>query len=264
MALRLVKMVCPAERREEVDELLGEYEPIALWYEELLGEDLLVCIVLPAEMAEDVLDDLEDRFGSEEGFHIIVVAVEAVVPQPELEEEGGPEKEEAEKGRLSRQELYEDISGSAQLNWTYVSMILLAALIAGIGIWLDNVAVIIGAMVIAPMLDPNMALGLACALGDGELLWRALRTNLAGIGAALALSVVVGAVLGRVEPAQQTFWGTGVNLYHVIVALAAGGAGALAVTRATRSALVGVMVAVALVPPLVALGLAIGSARWPE
>ncbi len=265
MPLRLIQMLSSSSRREEAGELLADFDPVALWHEQLTDGQALLNVLLPAEQVEDVLDSLRDRFGGEEGFRIVLLPVEATVPkhEPEEEEEGkSPEGQEAEKGRVSRQELYEDIVPPALLNGPYMGMILLSSLVAALGLWRGNIAIVIGAMVITPLLGPNMALALANTLGDTELLHRALRANLAGIGAGFALAAVIGVLLPFGNASEELLWGTRVGLPDIAVGLAAGGAGALAVTRGERSALVGVMVAVALLPPLVAAGLMVGAGQW--
>ncbi|NDH67675.1 MAG: DUF389 domain-containing protein, partial [Gammaproteobacteria bacterium] len=77
----------------------------------------------------------------------------------------------------------------------------------------NSVAIIIGAMVIAPMLGPSIALALATTLGDLTLLWRAILTGLAGIGMTLVLSTILGALM-HIDPAMpeiasrtQVAWG---------------------------------------------------------
>ncbi|MFW6188985.1 MAG: TIGR00341 family protein [Planctomycetota bacterium] len=265
MELRLIQMVCPADRREEAEEVASQFEPDALWDDRLADGQILTNLLLSADEAEDALDALEEHFSAEENFHIVMLPVQAALPRPEEpEEQESPRKEEAAKGRISRQELYEDLASYAEMSAAYLAMILLAALVAAIGIWRDNVALIIGAMVIAPMLGSNMALALGNTLGDADLIWRALRTNFAGIGGALLLSVAAGALLPLAGEPQQTLWGTQAGLLDVLVALAAGGAGALAVARGTRSSLVGVMVAVALLPPVTSLGLSVGATNWGQ
>ena len=78
--------------------------------------------------------------------------------------------------RISRQELYTSISGSAKLSKVYLAMILLSSIVAAIGVLRGNLAIIIGAMVIAPLLGPNVALAFATTLGDGALIRKASRT----------------------------------------------------------------------------------------
>jgi len=137
----------------------------------------------------------------------------------------------------------------------------ISTVVAGIGLVRNDVAVIIGAMVIAPLLGPNMALALATALGDRELIRRSLLANLIGCVAAFALSMVLGLVFTVDAELPAIASRTEISMQHVLLALAAGCAGALALTRGAPAALVGVMVAVALLPPLAACGMLIGSGQ---
>jgi uncharacterized hydrophobic protein (TIGR00341 family) len=267
LSLRLLEMVCPEGKRHEVEEVINVHHPLGLWHDRLLDDQVLVRVLLPAEGSEEVLDHLESHYGGMEGFRILLLPVQAAVPRPEPADEPAREApfEAAPKPlptRISRHELRAEITASAQLTRVFLVMIALSSVVAAIGIWQDNVAVIIGAMVIAPLLGPNMALAFATTLADTPLARRALRTNLAGIGAALVLSVLLGALL-QVSPDTHELATRGdVSLADVVLALVAGSAGALAFTTGISSALVGVMVAVALLPPLVAFGLALGAGHW--
>src|SRR5690606_22752005 len=102
----------------------------------------------------------------------------------------------------------------------------------------------LGAMVMAPLLGPNMAFSLATILGDLKLGTYALRTGLFGLSTALAIALGIGYFVpfdANVEAIRQR---TEVGLGDVVLALASGTAGALAITSATSAALIGVMVAV--------------------
>jgi uncharacterized hydrophobic protein (TIGR00341 family) len=264
MALRLIEMVCPEAKREEVEALVREHEPLDVWHDRFMDDQVMVRILLPAEGAEAVLDALESRYSGLEGFRLMLLAVEAAVPRPETSGQGGPGAGDDVTpaplpSRISRQELHGAISASARLTRIYLVMIGLSSVVAAIGMWRDNVAVIIGAMVIAPLLGPNMALAFSTILGDGELRKEALKALVAGIAWALVLSVALGAVLPLDPASPQLAARAEVSLADIVLALAAGGAGALAYTTGIHTPLVGVMVAVALLPPLVAVGLLLGS-----
>jgi uncharacterized hydrophobic protein (TIGR00341 family) len=142
-------------------------------------------------------------------------------------------------------------------------MVIMSAVVAT-GMIRDNVAVIIGAMVIAPLLGPNVALSLATTLGDGKLAQRAALVNLWGLGTAVVFSIIVGYVLSFQTNLLSTevFARTQVNLSDIGLALASGIAGALSFTTGAPAAVIGVMVAVALMPPLVALGMLLGAGLW--
>jgi len=267
MALRVIEMAYPEEKRPEVDELIKQFEPLSLWHDRLMDRQVLVRILLPAEKAEGVLDRLESVYGQQEGFRVLLMEVQAAIPRPEPPEE---EKEEAPPqpkfgpARISRQELDAEVSASARLGGVFLAMTVLSSVVAGIGMWQNNVAVIIGAMVIAPLLGPNMALAFATALGDLELGLRALRTAAAGILVALVISVLLAVLLPfgggpqKLSVGAELLLRTRAGPADIVLALAAGAAGALAFTSGIHTPLVGVMVAVALLPPLVASGLSLG------
>jgi hypothetical protein len=126
--------------------------------------EVLVRILLDAEQSEAVLDLLDKRFTGKEGNRVVILAVEATLPRPEPESVEAPEQakpEEKSPKRISREELYEDIKDSAQCSLIYLAMVVLSTIVAAIGLYYDSVTIIIGAMVIAPLLGPNMALSLA-------------------------------------------------------------------------------------------------------
>ncbi len=160
---------------------------------------------------------------------------------------------------MSREELYQDLEASTRVTPVYLATVALSTLVAALGLLRDDVAVIIGAMVIAPLLGPNMALALSATLGDVELAWRSLKANAAGLGLALALSVIMGLVVSVSPDMPQLHSRAEVSPADVLLALAAGSAGSLAFTSGLPTAVIGVMVAVALLPPLVATGLLVGA-----
>jgi uncharacterized hydrophobic protein (TIGR00341 family) len=270
MALRVIEMILPEDIAQYAHEYLDDQEhlPIlGLWSKQLVSGEVLLKILLDADQAEPVLDVLERNYGSIEGFKAILFPVEASLPrvEPAAEEPGKEGFSEADSARvvkskrISREELYVDVVDATELSKVYLTMVILSAVVATIGVLRDNVAVVIGAMVIAPLLGPNVALSLATTLGDEKLARTALKTGAVGIGVAVALSFGAGLIL-EVDPTiHEIASRTHVGLSDIILALAAGGAGALAFTSGVPSTLVGVMVAVAFLPPLVTFGLLLGS-----
>jgi uncharacterized hydrophobic protein (TIGR00341 family) len=261
MALRLIEMVVREKDAGEVRDLLKDCKILDHRQVRLPDGEVLVRILLDAEESESVLDSLVDQFAVGESNRLVILPVEATLPRAEPEPAataGQAPPEEAPPERISREELYEDIKDAARCSRVYLSMTVLSTIVAAIGLHTNSVAIIIGAMVIAPLLGPNMALALATTLGDLSLLRRAVLTSLAGIGTAAALSVIFG-VLVHLDPAlSETASRSRVGPGDIAVALASGSAGALAFTTGVSTTLIGVMVAVALLPPLVTFGLLLG------
>ncbi len=265
MALRLIEMVLQEKDGDDVRALLNECKVLEHRQIRLVNGEILVRILLDAEQSEAVLDLLEKRYAGGEGNRVVILPVEATLPRPEAvpEPEATAALEQsppAEKPpqRIGREELYEDIKDGARLSRVYMAMVVLSTIVAAIGLYYNSVAIIIGAMVIAPLLGPNVALSLGVTLGDLSLLRHGLLTALAGVAATLALSMLIGVLLQANPASPEIASRSGVGFGDIAVALASGSAGALAFTTGVSAALIGVMVAVALLPPLVTSGLLLG------
>lgn len=273
MPLRLLEVILPETNSQTVKELIEDKSVIGFWQEESSEAGLLIKMLLSAEQTEQILDLLEEKFGGAAGFRVVMLPVEATIPRIDQQEENNQTKlaepQPAEEtgqnvGRISREELYADIVDSTKLTATYTAMVTLSSIVAAVGLLRDNVAVVIGAMVIAPLLGPNVGLALATTLGDFELGRNALKTGLSGVVIALGLSIVAGYAFNVDPTVSEISSRTGVGFSDIVLALASGSAGVLAFTSGVSTALIGVMVAVALLPPLVAFGLLLGSGNWPE
>jgi uncharacterized hydrophobic protein (TIGR00271 family) len=165
------------------------------------------------------------------------------------------------------QRSYED----SELNWTYVSFMVLATLIAGIAIVLDSQILVIGAMVLGPEFGAIAALGVALVRRRFGLLALAARTLLVGFAIAIAVTTAA-ALLGRalgwvtLEDVTGPRPGTGFiytpDKWSFIVATIAAAAGVLSLTSARLGGLSGVFISVTTIPAAgnVALGLAFGAA----
>jgi len=274
-SLRMMEIVVPEDRAEALRELLAEEEDLfGCWIETLDEGQVRARVLLPMDRTEELSDLLSERFAGSESFRILFFSVEATVPRiedPEAPEEteqtegdaaGGDEekeKREAQPSRISREELYADLQEGSRLSPVYLVTVVLSTLVAAIGLVRGDLAVIIGAMVIAPLLGPNVALALAVTLGDGTLAVRALKTIAAGVVTAAVVSVLMGLVLPVDPSVTEIASRTDAGFSDLALALAAGSAGALAFTTGIPAALIGVMVAVALLPPLAVTGLLLGA-----
>jgi len=266
MALRLLEIVVPEDVTAEVMTIIEEAKITNFWLTCSCENRNIFKLIITAEKAESLLDTFETKYGRFDDFHMVLLPLEASYPSTREIEEKAVESSEEEEGekkkeplRVSRQELYHDVFDSAKLTNTYMVMIILSAIVAAIGLVKDNVAVIIGAMVIAPLLGPNVALSFATTLGDGPLGRNALKTNIIGIIIAFAVSLVLGSFL-VIDPGIRAIAArTVVSYADIVLALASGIAAALSITAGAPSALIGVMVAVALMPPLVVFGLLLGA-----
>jgi uncharacterized hydrophobic protein (TIGR00271 family) len=166
--------------------------------------------------------------------------------------------------KLARREqlaVYKEVSKNAIPSVDYFVMIGLSAIIATYGLLQDSSAVIIGAMLVAPLFTPILALSLALVEADMRLLRLAVEATLKGIALAIGLAVLLTALSPLRGVTPEIAARSQPNLFDLAVALASGAAGAYAVARKdVAAALPGVAIAAALVPPLgtVGVGLALG------
>ncbi|MEF8832516.1 MAG: TIGR00341 family protein [Candidatus Thermoplasmatota archaeon] len=266
---RLIEMIIPAEKWEKACELLEEDEKVfEFWYEEIAQEKIVIKILVDADKSQTVIDKLKDNFSRYDTFRLLLFEVEASLPVDEEEEESESEEEEEEEGKetrgVSREEIYAEVEDQSDLSRVYVLLTVLSAIVASIGVLRNDVAVIIGAMVIAPMLAPNMGLSLATTLADSDLARKAAKTAALGILLSFLVSMGLGIILTVDPGGTQIATRTDIGLLQVVLALAAGSAGALAYTKSLSSAVIGVMVSLALVPALATSGLLIGSAYFAK
>lgn len=264
MPLRILQINVPQDAGDVPEGLLKDRQILGRW-RDCETDALVIQLLSTAEESESIMDNFEQQFARREGFHVTVLPVEAVLPRPkELTEP--PEESDAaaengaqEAGRVSREELFSEVVDRVGVTRIFIGLTVLSAIVASVGLLRDDVAVIIGAMVIAPLLGPNMAMSLATTLGDMDLIKRALATNLVGVTLTLLLSIGIGAIFEFDPEIPAIVARTEVRVGDILLALAAGAAGTLAFTRGLSGAVIGVMVAVALMPPLVVAGLLLGA-----
>jgi uncharacterized hydrophobic protein (TIGR00341 family) len=259
MAQRLIQLSIRDVEREELEAYCEPARIVSVtgdaWTEGLLR----VQMVTETGQSEAVMDRLEQMFGTREEFQLALLPLEATLPRPAEPETPANETRTRASGRISREELYQEVNEGLKVRSTFVMMVLLSSVVAAIGLYRNDTAILIGAMVIAPLLGPNMALSLAATLGDSQLAWKAIRTNTLGVALSLLVAAAFGLLLTITPELPAIQHRSQIAAGDILLALASGAAGALAFTTGLPSALIGVMVAVALMPPLVAFGMLLGS-----
>lgn len=224
--------------------------------------DPVLLILADDDNRQDLLDRMQAVFGPENDndWRITLLPIEATIPRIEedKEEEEPKERREFASSGRTREEIYDNVWRNARADRDYITFVVLSTIVAAFGMLADNVAVVVGAMVIAPLLGPNLALAVGIALGDGKLMGKALKTNLIGVLIVLALSLAIGLVWPPDLEAKELMSRSEVGFDGMAIALASGAAAALSLVTGLSSALVGVMVAVALLPPTAAIGLFVG------
>lgn len=272
--MRLVHVMVPEGKRQAVVKTLEENH-VGHSITEETGENDYVAVAtfpLPTAAVEPILEELRD-VGIDESTYTIILDAETVISEEfeHLEEEYATNTEATEEGiagesRIAREELETRAKDLVSSLPTYVALTLISAVIATAGLLLDSPATVVGSMVIAPLIGPSMAASIGTVIDDRELFQRGVKLQLLGVAVAI-LSATVFSLLVRylflVPPELDVLALSEVNeraapnFLVLAIALGAGIAGILSLMTGVSTALVGVMIAVALIPPAAAVGVGI-------
>ena len=260
MALKILEAHVSEDLASEAEAVLQERSE-QTWSEPGGRFGSVVRAVLGAEKSGGAVDALHEALSDRGRLMVLVEPLDAVIPRPAATHHPA-RAERVRSAAVSREEVYANIADGAKLHRHYLTLVVLAAIVAGVGLANDNTAAVIGAMVVAPLLGPNMAIALGLVLGDFPLVRRALVAAGAGFMLTLVFAVFLGFALGADPTTPELASRTQVGIWDLVLALAAGCAGALAFTSGAPTYLTGVMVAVALLPPTVASGMLFSSGNW--
>lgn len=264
--LRQIEVILPAAKAARAVELLAELGIEPAWSQPLLNDYTSVRSAVPFRVVEEAMDSLATLTAGDPGSRVLLTEIVASLPRPREEDEPveAVKQEEPKFGphRVTRQELYTNALRGGRISRVYLILVILSSVVASVGIIRDNTGVVIGAMVIAPLLGPSVALSLAATLGDSDLMKRATAASLAGFGIAFVIAVAIGLSVQVDITSVELSSRTDIGSAEVALALASGIAAALAFTTGASSALIGVMVAVALLPPTVVLGMLVANGEW--
>ena len=162
--------------------------------------------------------------------------------------------------RARQTEVSEMLLAGAQPSVDFFVLISLSTLLAAFGLMQNSAAVIIGAMLVAPLFTPLMAMSLSIVQGDVRLLRLAFEAALKGVTLAIGLAIFLTMLLPMTEMTSEILARTQPSLLDLGVALASGVVGGYAIARKeVAAALPGVAIAAALVPPLGVIGIGLGA-----
>lgn len=269
-----MRIVVPGAKAEPVTDLLEASEAVSS-LARIEGAarkpagDVILCDVAREE-ASVLVEDLRELGVDEEGS----ISIEEVATQLSRPAERA---ERAAGGLPGDAVVWEEVEGrtseATELNANFLAFIVLACLIASVGIMLGQPILIVGAMVVGPEFGPLAAICVAIVQRRAAVALRSL-TALAvgfpiGISAAFLFSLLAKAG-GLVEPSFDlddhplTAFISEPNEFSFFVALFAGTAGVLSLTSAKSGALVGVLISVTTIPAAAAIGVAAAYGDWPD
>lgn len=251
MNVRLLEIDTSSTSQDQVLALLKDIPCIDIWQK---SEPACIRVTVSTPQVEPVLHRLQTNLAN---LKVLILPVEAQWPVPDLD---SPCNQAS--AQLSREEIYTKVGQQVQLTGTQVGLVVLSTLIVSIGLLKGSEAILIGGMVLAPLLQPILGLAVAAVLGDFGLAKQAIKVGGISVGLVLGLTIFLGIVCPIPADLPEVMARVSVEPMDAGLAIAAGIASALSLTSDNQNAIVGVMVAVALLPPLVVLGLLIGSGEW--
>ncbi|MCP5300856.1 MAG: TIGR00341 family protein [Chromatiaceae bacterium] len=257
--MRLIEIVADTGHTDTLAGIADQFEITDYWWGAPAEDGRRSFRMLVSDSTrQPVMDALQKLFGGSETHRIVVLPVDTYLPRE-------PE-DDASVAKATREELYAQIEKGARIDSNFLLLVLLSTIVAAIGLVEDNVAVVIGAMVIAPLLGPILALAFSSTLGDGVLMWRSLRTGITGLALAFLTALLIGLAwpsdIARGElliASGEIVARTDVGIDGMTLALVSGAAAVLSLTTGLSTTLVGVMVAVALLPPTATTALLFGA-----
>jgi len=224
----------------------------------------VVMFPLPTNAVEQVLANFRE-LGVDDDAITVVTEVQAVESRrfKDLEEQFA--EADVNEDRIAREELRGKADQLLSTPSTYIALTIVSAVVATAGLLLDSPATVVGSMVIAPLIGPAMAAAVGTVVDDTELFRAGVKYQIIGVGLSVLAAAVfafsveatnlvqvtdlrsIEEVRGRITP----------DFLSLAVAIGAGTAGAVSLTTGVSTALVGVMIAVALIPPAATVGLGI-------
>lgn len=210
---------------------------------------------------QNVTNLLLKKFNQKDVKRLISSHVYTVLPEIKDNEEKN-EKKQNEKTYegISQYELYENLSDQIVINKSFIILILISAIGGAMGLIQDNMAVFIGAMMLAPLLSPNVALALGNAIGDSKLSRNSLKTIFIGLGLSFSVSYFIGIYWDGPLNSAALLSTLELSLISIFLAILAGAAAVISLTQGLSKILVEIQIGA----PAVAFGLMAGAKRLED
>ena len=252
-----IEVIAPPSNEDAITRIAKQNEATDYWLSSSSDKQIAIKILVDKSKSQKILDQLQKLMKGKSNFRVLASPLEIALPYEKTSTSNS-------NVTISREALLSQLKVQGKLDSHYLMLVFLSTIVAAIGLIQNNVAVIIGAMVIAPLLGPNLALSLSTTLGQVNGILNALWTLVVGIVFALLLSAGLSLFYPDLALTPELLSRTSVGIDGLALALASGAAAALSITTGVSSVLVGVMVAVALLPPTVTLGICLGIGALAE
>ncbi len=255
--MRQINIVLPDHDVKKVLEI-AENNDLKAAHVRSAGDIDLVIITVPDDLVDEFIGKLKDT-GIDRIGTITILPIHASISNIEFEKK---------PAIAPSMEIIESARKATYLTRGFIFMIVISAFVATLGLLMNSAAVVIGAMVIAPLLGPSIAASVGTVMGDTALFRKGMLSTTLGLiiviiaAAATAFFVSSLQLLPILDISIENLPSemkerTILNILIVGLALASGAAGAYSFAEKKGEILVGVMIAVALVPPAAIVGIGI-------
>jgi uncharacterized hydrophobic protein (TIGR00341 family) len=253
--MKYLEVVLSAKSLESVKKIAENVKADDLRFDEPSSDGMQrFRMIVHDKDVQEALDSFSHIMGAHPTAKVVVMPIEAYLPKQD--------EEKPKSVTTARESIYQEVAKNAQIDSNYIVLVVLSTIVATIGLIEDNVAVVIGAMVIAPLLGPNLAFSFGTSIGDKKLMVDSIKTMVLGLIVASAIAFGIGISMDVPLSSHELMLRTDISIETFLLALASGAAAALSITAGLSSVLVGVMVAVAILPPTATFALMAGSGEF--
>ena len=262
--MKQVQITVPYEKTEAVYDFLLDGLKVKNVMKFNADNAIILQFRIPDDSVTETMEGLKHKgVGVEYGF-VDILDLKASLPS-ETEEEASADPKMQREASLAVEEIYENVKKQSSLSFDFFAFIILAALMAGLGLVQNDVTVIVASMLLSPLMGPLMGVALGYVVKDRALFLRGTRNELVGVVLGISVGLVTALVISLLVPSKLTEIvgsvdggilteitrrGSFISL-DVGIAIFSGAGVALSITRGNMSALVGVAISASIMPPAV-------------
>jgi uncharacterized hydrophobic protein (TIGR00341 family) len=265
--MRLVRTLIKDKDKDAVLQVLDDEKIDYIVSNEASGREEMVIVEFPVpeQALEVVLEKFQDAGHDDHQYTIVTDAKSALSSNMgEMEERFivGEEEDDSIASEELRSKALELLPNA----FTYILLTFLSAVVATAGLLLDSPALVVGSMVIAPLVGSALTASVGTVLSNRKMIVNGFVTQIYGLGIAIIGATIFSLVLKNghflppaLHPAaiNQIAQRISPGLLSLIIGACAGAAGAAGLATGISAALVGVMIAAALIPAAAAVGIGI-------
>lgn len=265
--VRLVTVYCPPANSDAVESTIKALQSKYVYQLTRATSDHNVIFSFKAKdkQVQDILEEIGSTGCGRVFGHIDVTQVLLSRPPiSSLYEHNLLGKKKKRQYRVSERMTVDEIScfidDGNHLTFNYMILLLMASMIAGVGLLMDSATTVIASMLVSPLMGPILSITFGCAVHDFEYIQRGMRNEIIGILISLVTGFVIGIAGGFIydpsyRSSEMVGRGQGINLVGgFVVAFASGVAVIVAVTMGGVNAIVGTAISASLLPPIVNAG----------